>query len=104
MDTREALAIAQKYLDHISAKYKVKQALLFGSYASGKNNPDSDIDLAVVIENSDDIIETQIEMMKLRRSIDLRIEPHPFREEDFNTSDPLASEIIRNGIVLSKSE
>jgi len=100
MDTREALIIAQKYLDLISVKYKIKKALLFGSYARGKNNPDSDIDVAVVIEKSDDIIETQIEMMKLRRSVDLRIEPHPFLEEDFNISDPLASEIIKYGISL----
>jgi len=100
MDTREALIIAQKYLDLISVKYKIKKALLFGSYARGKNNPDSDIDVAVVIEKSDDIIETQIEMMKLRRAVDLRIEPHPFLEEDFNISDPLASEIIKYGISL----
>jgi hypothetical protein len=36
--------------------------------------------------------------MKLRRKIDTRIEPHPFKVEDFNESHPFAFEILKTGI------
>jgi len=39
-------------------------------------------------------------MMKLRRRIDLRIEPHPFILSDFNQNDPLVNEILKYGIRL----
>ena len=35
--------------------------------------------------------------MRLRRKIDSRIEPHPFRECEFESSNPLVSEIIKYG-------
>ena len=35
--------------------------------------------------------------MRLRRKIDSRIEPHPFREKDFDLSNPLVNEILRYG-------
>jgi hypothetical protein len=38
--------------------------------------------------------------MRLRREIDLRIEPHPILEEDFNIQNPLAYEIKRTGIEI----
>ena len=70
----------KEYIHSIRHKYNIKQALLFGSFAKGNYHEDSDIDIAIVIKNVSDIIDTQIELMKLRRKIDLRIEPHPFKE------------------------
>lgn len=101
MDKIEALRIAQEYIDFIGSKYSIRQALLFGSFAKGTNHNDSDIDIAIVISDVDDIIDTQIELMKLRRTIDLRIEPHPFMIEDFNRDNPVVNEILKYGIVLS---
>ncbi len=100
MDKGEALKIANLYVDSIDDRYTILQAYLFGSYAKGTNHEDSDIDVAVVVKNVSDIIDTQIEMMKLRRRIDLRIEPHPFIVSDFNQNDPLVNEILKYGIRL----
>ena len=36
--------------------------------------------------------------MKLSRKIDLRIEPHPIKELDFNSLNPFAYEIKNTGI------
>jgi hypothetical protein len=36
--------------------------------------------------------------MKLRRTVDYRIEPHPFRPEDFTPDNPEVAEILRTGI------
>ena len=35
--------------------------------------------------------------MRLRRKIDSRTEPHPFRESEFESSNPFVSEIIKYG-------
>jgi uncharacterized protein len=100
MDKIEALNIASKYIELLKNKYTIKSAILFGSYAKGTQHPDSDIDIAIVLTHSDDIIDTQIEFMKLRRKVDLRIEPHPFNDEDFNLNNPVVDEILKNGINL----
>jgi hypothetical protein len=46
---------------------------------------------------SGDAIDDIFSLMKLRRKIDLRIEPHPFLPEDFK-EDPFALLIKRTGI------
>ncbi|MFA5327146.1 MAG: nucleotidyltransferase domain-containing protein [Prolixibacteraceae bacterium] len=66
MDKRGAYEIAVRYIDSISSKYHVTQAFLFGSYAKDTFHVDSDIDIAVIVDNVEDIIDAQIEMMKLR--------------------------------------
>ncbi len=100
MDKREAISIANTYIDSISNKYSISQAILFGSFAKGTNHDDSDIDIAIIINNVSDIIDTQIELMKLRRKIDLRIEPHPFMLRDFIKSNPVVNEILKYGIII----
>lgn len=103
MDKGEALKIANKYIDTISNKYVIIQAFMFGSFAKGTNHEDSDIDIAIVIKNVSDIIDAQIDMMKLRRKVDLRIEPHPFVFSDFNKDNPVVNEILKSGIQLKNN-
>ena len=100
MDKAEALRIAGIYIDSISDKYNIQQAILFGSFAKGTNHDDSDIDIAIIVNNVTDIIDTQIDLMKLRRKVDLRIEPHPFMIGDFNKSNPVVNEILKYGITI----
>ena len=100
MDKNEALNIAINYIDSISSKYSVNKAILFGSFAKGTNHDDSDIDIAIILNNVTDIIDAQIDLMKLRRKIDLRIEPHPFKINDFNSSNPVVHEILKYGIII----
>jgi len=101
MDKIEAIKIAEKYLDFVSDKFAIQNAILFGSFAKGNFNEDSDIDIAIVIKNSNDIFDTQVEMMKLKRKIDLRIEPHPFNINEFNENNPVVNEILKFGIKLN---
>ncbi len=39
--------------------------------------------------------------MKLRRNIDLRIEPYPIKAQDFNAQNPFAYEIAKTGIEIA---
>lgn len=73
---------------------------LFGSHAKGGNHPDSDIDIAAVFGKVTDTFELQVQLMKIRRHYDTRIEPHVFKAEEFNPSNPMASEIIKTGIEI----
>ena len=102
MDQKQALTLANQYVDLLKETYCVKKAFLFGSFAKGNFHVDSDIDVAVIIDHVDDIFEIQVAMMKLRRKINIMIEPHPFREEDFNVDSPVAYEVMKYGIEIGK--
>lgn len=96
----EILSIAGKYATAISNEYNPLKVILFGSCAKGTDSEHSDIDIAVVFQDYPDNFDMQMNLMRLRRNIELRIEPHPFRLEDFNHDNPLASEVIKNGIEI----
>lgn len=91
---------AKRYIQQIPGDMDLRRAFLFGSYAKGNEREDSDIDIALVIGNMDDFFVVQMQLMRLRRKIDLRIEPHPIRELDFNIQNPFAYEIQQTGIEL----
>ena len=90
-----------KFVEFIKeSKPNARKIYLFGSYAKGTWNADSDIDLAIVFDGYSDEHDMMIELMKLRRQFDLRIEPHPFTVSDFNFTHPLAREILSYGIEI----
>ena len=100
MANQSVIDIAKRYIQSIPENMELKKAYLFGSYANGNEHIDSDIDIALVIGKMDDFFSVQMQLMRLRRSIDLRIEPHPISEEDFNGQNPFAYEIEMTGIEL----
>jgi len=101
MDKREDLKVVKKFITFLKEnKFNIQKAYIFGSYAKGSFHEDSDIDLAIIMSNLPDTFDMQVELMKLRRKFDTRIEPHPFDETDFNTSNPFANEILRTGIQI----
>ena len=97
MDKTDAINIAQKYASAVIGNFNFKKMILFGSYAKGNYNENSDIDIAIVFNDFSNLIDMQLELMKLRRKIDSRIEPHPFRERDFDISNPIVNEIVKYG-------
>ena len=100
MVNQSIIDTAKRYLLRIPASMELKKAFLFGSYANGSQHVDSDIDIAIIIGKMDDFFSIQMELMRLRRTIDLRIEPHPIWEGDFNNQNPFAYEIQNTGIEL----
>ncbi len=91
----------QKFMDNIIQTYldseRIKSITHTANYGMAINK--TFIKGIGIIDNVD-IIDTQIELMKLRRKINLRIEPHPFKEVDFNRSNPVANEILNYGISI----
>jgi predicted nucleotidyltransferase len=85
----------------ISRRRSRGSSTLYGSYARGAAKDWSDIDLAIISPDFiGDMFEERLELMRLAVSMDERIEPHPFRPEEFNDNQPLASEIRRTGIAI----
>ena len=77
----------------------VQQAILFGSYASGKNDEWSDIDLAIVSKDFiGDRFEDRNKIRKITLQVNSDISPMPYRPEDFNDSDYFVKEILETGI------
>ena len=97
MDKTEVIKIAQSFAEAVKEKYDYNKIILFGSFVKGNFTEDSDIDIAVVFKSYDNLMDMQLELMRIRRKIDSRIEPHPFRESDFELSNPIVNEIVRYG-------
>ena len=103
MDKKDALNLARQYASLVKTYYDCKQIFLFGSYIKGTFHEESDIDIAVILEEFENPIDIQLDLMRLRRKIDSRIEPHPFREKDFNIANPIVHEIMNHGQKIDTS-
>ncbi len=77
----------------------IETVYVFGSYASGTSNKDSDIDLALIFKNLHDSkrFDLQVQLMLLASQIDTRIEPHPISSDDFYSDNPFVVEIKKTG-------
>ena len=91
----------KKYIEEISKKFEIEAVYLFGSYAKGTNSEDSDIDVAVVLRSDKNTFDIMVDLMMLTQDIDLRIEPHPIKTEDFEKGNPFIYEIIETGIKVA---
>lgn len=81
---------------------RIISVYMYGSFVYGTANKWSDVDLAIISPDfSEDLFEERVNLMKIAVKIDDRIEPHPFRPEDFNLKHPLVKEIYERGIEFS---
>jgi predicted nucleotidyltransferase len=98
MDKEKIIDILRAYVNAlVSNRIPVAQAYLFGSTVKGTDNFDSDFDVALFLKRMQDEISTLNQLMKIRRDFDLRIEPHPFLEDDIDNGNPLVNNIIKTG-------
>ncbi len=76
MDKNEAIKKVTQFKLLLGHHFDLDSVYLFGSYAKDINRDDSDIDVAVVVNNvSGDFFSVNPLLWKLRRQIDDRIEP-----------------------------
>ncbi|MBN2657976.1 MAG: nucleotidyltransferase domain-containing protein [Spirochaetales bacterium] len=87
-----------RFWNEINTMYKTRNLYLFGSYATGTYSKWSDIDIAVILDESDS---HSREIFSLGKDFDLRFDAMGFTFEDFEkTLIPVIPEIKRNGIRL----
>jgi predicted nucleotidyltransferase len=89
--------ILKTYVDKLNQTIEVTEAYLFGSYARGTATADSDIDILVVSPDfNGNPIQDRLLLMKARRGVDLRIEPHPMHPANFSDNNPFVKKIWRD--------
>lgn len=104
-ETAEAI---RRFLDRIARKYDIAGAILYGSRARGTHRPDSDADLAVLIEGEhQSVLTTALEMADAAYDVfietGVNISPLPIWLDDWESpqshSNPrLLENIAREGI------
>ena len=99
MDKINAIKLSIQYLKRLRENnIKFSDAWLFGSYAKGLQQANSDIDLAIVLDNSEQkTFNTEVKLMIMRNSEETIIEPHAFTKEEFEINTPIVNQIIKNG-------
>ena len=104
--TDNAVAIVRRYVEALEREgIHLEKALLFGSYARGDARDTSDIDVALV--SNDFAGRRYSDREKLYSptfAVDWRIDPLPYRPEDFDESDLLVKEILATGIEIPCGE
>ena len=91
----------QQYTLAIQERFDIQSLYVFGSTITGTATKWSDIDLLILSPDFEDRLEARLDLMRLRRGIDDRIEPHPLLLEDFNEHHALAAEAMHNGVQIS---
>ena len=103
MSKTQAEKIVKKYATELNAKkYPFSAVYLFGSYATGKANRWSDIDVAIISDKlKKNWNKNEDALWKYTIGVDFRIEPIGFTIKDFqDDSDPMVSEIKKTGIKI----
>jgi predicted nucleotidyltransferase len=102
----EISGLVKRYIEELEKnQIHISQALIFGSYAKGTANDESDIDVALISDAfTGERFEDRRRIVPLRRKIDTRIEPIPLKPEDFDEGGALVEEIKRTGIVVLKRD
>jgi len=105
MGKNQALKIVRKFVKRLRQEgIAVDRAILYGSFAAGKERRDSDIDVAIVSRDfGKDRIEEGMALYRIAGKVDSRLEPVPVSVDAFenDTWIPLIYEIRAKGQELN---
>lgn len=95
----EALALVRRYKEVISPRFDVEpRVLMFGSYSKGYANPDSDIDVAVIVPTyGDHKFEISKGLWCDVDKVSFLIEPVLMAED---RKSPLYDDVMRTGVAV----
>jgi len=76
MDKEQAIELGKRYKTLVSKHFDVKDVILYGSYSKGTQKEDSDIDIAIVVDDiSGDYFDYVPLLWKIKRQVSNAIEP-----------------------------
>ena len=103
MSRQKALQLASRFINIVKNKgIPVKKAFLFGSWAKGTADENSDIDICVISPVFGvDYTGEMAKLLTIAQKIDSRIESIPFNPKDLlDPYSSLASEIRMTGVAV----
>ena len=95
----EALALVRKYKQVIRSRFDFEpKVMMFGSYSKGYANPDSDIDVAVIVPTyGNRKFEMSKGLWRDVRDVSFLIEPLLIAEDRWS---PLYEDVMRTGVTV----
>ncbi len=99
MDKNDAIKLCKGYLRKVkNSDIGFSEAWLFGSFARGSQHDDSDVDIAIVLnEGIVKSFDIEVELMLIRKGEETIIEPHAFTNDEFNFNTPIVNQIMKTG-------
>lgn len=97
----------QAFVDQVVQRFRPTKVILFGSYAYGEPNADSDVDLMVIIPHRRSNVEvaTRIRLACPRRfPMDLLVRSPAELRRRLKLGDSFLREVIQKGIVLHETD
>ncbi len=99
MDKSQAIDKVKKFSDVVVEKYSPEKIVLFGSYAKGNYNENSDIDVAVIVDHVEgDFLDNEANLYRIRRDIDFSLEPLLFIKDSDKSG--FLDYILKNGEII----
>ena len=99
MDKTEVIEILRKYKELFSKQIHFESLILFGSCTRDTQREDSDIDVAIVVnETSGDYFETRPILWNISREVDDRIEPLMLEKK--HDASGFLEEVMKSGIII----
>jgi predicted nucleotidyltransferase len=93
----------EAYAQELVAKFKPEKVVLFGSYANGSANEDSDIDLLVIMSHLGKASQQALQIRKAvskRFPLDLVVQSPFEANRRMQAGDPFITNALMNGRVL----
>jgi predicted nucleotidyltransferase len=98
-----ALNDIRAFGQEVGQRFAVHQVILFGSYAQGTSNQDSDVDILVITPHEGNSVDTSVAIrLQIRPPfpLDLIVRSRLKIEERIAAGDTFLQDIIENGILL----
>jgi predicted nucleotidyltransferase len=100
---KKIVEIARLYALKVKSLMPVSMVVLYGSYARGTAQQNSDIDIAVVVDKfHGDYLKASADLFNLVRSVNKRIEPVLLCRE--NDKSGFLENVLKHGKIIYRSE
>jgi len=99
LDKGTVIDTVERYANAVKKEFSPSAVILFGSYANGTPNEDSDIDVGVVFNGfTGDWLETAAKLWFLRHDISFDIEPHLL--DSANDKSGFVKHVFKTGQII----
>jgi predicted nucleotidyltransferase len=102
----KVLESVKSFIAKISTQIPVKRAVLFGSYAKGTFDNESDVDIAIFSDYFETVsrVEGTTYLLIEAQDFDIDLEPVAFTEKEYEERLGIVDEILRTGLDVNKIE
>jgi len=100
-DIEAVITITKQYISDVMKVMPIDKVYLYGSYAKGTQQEDSDVDVCFFSQAFEsrrnlDIL-TELFYLKIKYDKDILIEPYAFPVSELYNDNPFVKEILRTG-------